>query len=894
MTALELFFLLFAGVSIVSGWNISLSPSEERLQNRRAGDNFLVICKVKDFEGAASDVKIEWFKEGKQIPKFGSTMTIERTYSNQLMINRPKTNDGGKYTCKAEIYGETQEISAEISFVDPPKFVNPQTEQHPVEGSRASIICQVEGTDQLEVFWQFNGVTLDDASQRGYEFSEDKQTLFIPHFNAKKDDGIYNCNAAQYSSFETLSINVTGYAQPTITVFDVPNGSAFEGHTIELKCGAVGKPKPSYKWYFEDDLNPIDHSDKHNVEDGLLIIEFLNEDDAGTYKCVANNTVGSDERTVQLAVFLKPKVEIATEIVKKEGEDVEIICNYRGEGQLAAKFVYGSQEFTVRDEKPIETIEETTIAEISDETSIEDVEPHEETAVLPTDENDEIEESRKWKRFVDDVNNERIAVRAEDNKLILTVRQLSLDDAGNYKCVVSNEAGATERISDVKIIHPPTLRHYSGPSVRSFDGDTLSIFCDVSAVPAPKWKWFKDGAEIEANGATIKIDSEGTLSKLTLVHNEGSDNYGRYKCSADNSVGIFEKEIEVVHVVRPAVPTGMDCKKFMYPNYGKCFFDEEAYSEESGKPLKIEFLIAKLEETESDFNWNDALSVIVDFDNDTIIPDLTPSTLYMVRARASNEAGSSEYSEETSLETTDPWAPQAPKSVKMECSKNCIISWTPGNDHGSPILKYRITIQQLNPAPQNHISGKETESFSSTTKSGEIELTTEEEQASEETSSVEIETEEPVQSHHENNDMTPITTKDEDEVAELGGPLIIEVGADETELQLTHIKPHSYYRVAVAAINEIGQGEFLQIEHRTDESPTNFEQDIARSTLLIAGGIGFLFLFLVVDFICFLTNRCGVIACICLNYCDKSAPRRDVEAGKGPETNRLLDNSGTR
>lgn len=156
----------------IAGWNLNLTPNEERLQNRRSGDNFLVVCKVKDFDGAASDVKIEWYHDGKLIPRFGrwadvrihhskpqstirssiryspdwkpfafsshcgydttlngdewwfvcSTMTIERTYSNQLMINRPKTSDGGKYTCKAEIHGEEQDVSAEISFVGRLKF----------------------------------------------------------------------------------------------------------------------------------------------------------------------------------------------------------------------------------------------------------------------------------------------------------------------------------------------------------------------------------------------------------------------------------------------------------------------------------------------------------------------------------------------------------------------------------------------------------------------------------------------------------------------------------------------------------------------------------------------------------------------------------------------------
>ena len=44
-------------------------------------------------------------------------MTINTPYATQLLINRPKQSDGGHYVCKAEVDGESQEISAEISFV---------------------------------------------------------------------------------------------------------------------------------------------------------------------------------------------------------------------------------------------------------------------------------------------------------------------------------------------------------------------------------------------------------------------------------------------------------------------------------------------------------------------------------------------------------------------------------------------------------------------------------------------------------------------------------------------------------------------------------------------------------------------------------------------------------
>lgn len=44
-------------------------------------------------------------------------MTINTPYANQLLINRPKPSDGGTYTCKATVEGETQELQATISFV---------------------------------------------------------------------------------------------------------------------------------------------------------------------------------------------------------------------------------------------------------------------------------------------------------------------------------------------------------------------------------------------------------------------------------------------------------------------------------------------------------------------------------------------------------------------------------------------------------------------------------------------------------------------------------------------------------------------------------------------------------------------------------------------------------
>ncbi|EYC14922.1 hypothetical protein Y032_0039g87 [Ancylostoma ceylanicum] len=838
---------------LCTAWEVVVTPNGDRLLDQRTGDNFMVACKVKDYDGAASDVKVEWYKNGNVVSRMGSIMTIYKTYANQLLINRPKISDSGDYVCKAEVDGEEKETSVRISFADPPKFINPETEQHPEEGSTAEIVCNVEGTEKLEVFWQFNGTILEEGSPRGYEFQNDRQILMIPEYDSKKDDGIYNCNAAQFSSFETLAINVTGYSRPVITVFDTPdNNIGFEGASAKIQCGAVGKPKPQYQW-FDKSGESIGDSDKYKVHDGLLIIESLSEHDSGAYKCVASNAVGNASQVAELKVLLKPRIEKLHDFTKKENEDVEIVCKYGGDGITGAKFVFGSEEFSVVDEengKELDTADkshdengeedeeeegEPTAKNGSDNAEEEDgdnnVEEEEE------EQEEEEKENARIKRFEDDVKSERLSVRAEDNSLILRIRNLSMSDAGLYKCAVSNEAGWAERAFNIAITHPPILRRASDDQVRSFDGNTIHIFCEVSAVPSPSWIWLRDGNEVEADGSSIIIDSEGGRSKLTL-QNAAGKNYGSYTCKADNGVGIFTKAIEVIQVFPPAIPDGIDCKKRLYPNYGKCSIDHDLYSDYASRPSRMEFQILETgDHSLGEMDWDEARVISVDFDaEEMVVRNLTPNSQYSVRARAINEAGDSDFCQPTLMETTDPWAPKKPEHVRMECDDVCTVYWEEPNDHGSEITAYRVGVQEFT---ENEETGEE---------------------------------------------------------QDVGSAFTVEVGGDERSLELTHIRPHSSYRVSVAAINAIGTGETEEVEVDTDDAPLSSSESFLMPKLPIIVGVSLLIILIVIDLICYATNRCGLIACFCIN-CLGRAPRdrkeKDVEAGRG-ESNRLLDNQASR
>ncbi|KAK6759873.1 hypothetical protein RB195_021442 [Necator americanus] len=826
-----------------TAWEVVVTPNGDRLLDQRTGDNFMVACKVKDYDGAASDVKVEWYKNGNVVSRMGSIMTIYKTYANQLLINRPKITDGGDYVCKAEVNGEEQQTTVRISFADPPKFINPETEQHPEEGSTAEIVCHVEGTEKLEVFWQFNGTILEEGSPRGYEFQNDRQILLIPEYDSKKDDGIYNCNAAQFSSFETLAINVTGYSRPVITVFDTPdNNIGFEGASAKIQCGAVGKPKPQYQW-FDKAGESIGDSDKYKVHDGLLVIESLSEQDGGEYKCVASNAVGNASQTAELKVLLKPRVEKLHDFTKKENEDVEIVCKYSGDGITGTKFIFGSEEYSVIDDEEKDKELSPSDDENDEEADAENTNNRTEEDDAGDDDDDEDEEedeeekeNARIKRFEEDVASERLSVRAEEDSLVLRIRNLTMTDAGQYKCAVANKAGWTERAFNIAITHPPILRRASDDQIRSFDGNTIHIFCEVSAVPSPSWMWLKDGNEVEADGSSVVIDTNDGRSTLTLQNSAGR-NYGNYTCKADNGVGIFTKAIEIIHVFPPAIPEGIDCKKRLYPNYGKCSIDHDLYNDYASRPSRMEFQILETDDHSMDeTDWNEARVISVDFDaEEMVVRNLTPNTQYSVRARAINEAGDSDFCQPTLMETTDPWAPKKPEHVRMECDEICTVYWTQPNDHGSEITAYRVGVQEF------------------------------------------IENEE---------------TGDEEDV---GSPFTVEVGGNERSLDLTHIRPHSSYRVTVSAINAIGVGETEEVEVDTDDAPLSISESFLMPKLPLIVGISLIVILIVIDLICYSTYRCGLIACFCIN-CLGRAPRdhkeKDVEAGRG-ENNRLLDNQAS-
>lgn len=109
----------------------------------------------------------------------------------------------------------------------------------------------------------------------------------------------------------------------------------------------------------------------------------------------------------------------------------------------------------------------------------------------------------------------------------LTISNLKSSDQARYRCM----KGATEvQIVDLWIKAPPRILDQN-KTIDSFVGETVMLRCQVTGIPPPQVKWYK---EIIDSGETIREDLGITSAYFSLKLTE--DSGGIYICQADNGI----------------------------------------------------------------------------------------------------------------------------------------------------------------------------------------------------------------------------------------------------------------------------------------------------------------------------------------------------------------------
>ena len=161
------------------------------------------------------------------------------------------------------------------------------------------------------------------------------------------------------------------------------------------------------------------------------------------------------------------------------------------------------------------------------------------------------------------------------NASTLVIASASLEDKGNYTCVVSNHAGATESLwTNVTVLRPPAFYYEPfNATVTVGDANPAVLICNATSVPNPQFKWYFRAKN--ANNFTRIPDVRGNEYH---VEDPQKDDEGWYHCEAwikyndSHNISAFSRDAYVsvvdASVTRLAIPIEVNFKsnKELIPN----------------------------------------------------------------------------------------------------------------------------------------------------------------------------------------------------------------------------------------------------------------------------------------------------------------------------------------
>ena len=73
-----------------------------------------------------------------------------------------------------------------------------------------------------------------------------------------------------------------------------------------------------------------------------------------------------------------------------------------------------------------------------------------------------------------------------------------MDDVGRYRCHVENIHGSEDRLIDLNVYLPPTIKTTAEEDLTISVGQAVTIPCEATGNPKPTVAWYVNGAQIRS------------------------------------------------------------------------------------------------------------------------------------------------------------------------------------------------------------------------------------------------------------------------------------------------------------------------------------------------------------------------------------------------------------
>ncbi|OXB81552.1 UNVERIFIED_CONTAM: hypothetical protein H355_008400 [Colinus virginianus] len=274
--------------------------------------------------------------------------------------------------------------------------------------------------------------------------------------------------------FSHLSgIGVMGEYEPKIEVQFPETLPAAKGSTVKLECFALGNPVPQINWRRTDGI-PFPSKIKLRKSNGMIEIPNFQQEDAGLYECITENSRGKNIARGRLTYYAKPhwiQMITDTEIAVED----TLFWDCRASGKP----------------KP----------------------------------------SYRWLKNGDQLS---IEGRIQIENGALTISNLNLTDSGRYQCIAENKHGVIYSSAELRVVAsaPDFSKNPMKKMIQVQIGSTVDFECKPKASPKARCSWKKGDEQLHGN-ERIALLKDGGL-RITNVTKADA---GSYTCVATNQFG---------------------------------------------------------------------------------------------------------------------------------------------------------------------------------------------------------------------------------------------------------------------------------------------------------------------------------------------------------------------